>query len=186
MLLASRVNIFGPLDKKSSFSLFGVGGRHRYFFGFLATRIFKNYLFKFGLMFALAEVGDACQLGCRGCPQHLLHLQECPSMCHHHQAQNRASNSIIGPKHIFVFGKANKKLHCNRCNHCNLCEALKQVALYQRQVAPGDTTWHHAVPATGPRVPRYNGSAGCRLQNTKEGSENRECLSENRILAREI
>jgi hypothetical protein len=32
-------------EEYSSFSLFGDGGRHLYFFGFLVTRKFKNYLF---------------------------------------------------------------------------------------------------------------------------------------------
>jgi hypothetical protein len=42
--------------------------------------------------------------------------------------------------------------------------------------APGGTRWYHVVPATGPRVPRYNVSASKIL----EVSENRGCLSENR------
>ncbi len=118
----------------------------------------------------LSRSGMLANWGCRGCPQHLLHLQECPSLCHHHQTQSQGQQFNNRTKSTFVFGKANKKLHCNRCNHCNQCEALKQVALYQRQVAPGGTS-HGAKGAALQCIG---------LQNIKEESENRGCLSENR------
>jgi hypothetical protein len=58
-------------------------------------------------------------------------------MCHHHQAEYQGK---LGGLFRFFCILNNKKLHCNHCNSCNLCEPLKQVALYLRQVAPGDTS----------------------------------------------